>query len=152
MIPVVGALEPQTVILRGDHAPALNRPVVVGVEDETVVVEQPAPPHLFRHVYRPRGALDVGAVGPKLEGPAAPRRRQRLGRRAKDQLVLAVLLVEVGPLSLQGLAVGRAHPRRISEVAADRYSPASFFRGPARVAFIRATCPAVNMTIVSSST
>ena len=32
------------------------------------------------------------------------------------------------------------------------HSPASFFRGPASVAFIRATCPTVNMTMASSST
>ena len=78
----------------------------------------------------------------QLQRLAAARARELVagGREAEDHLVLGVLLVGVHPAALELLRVD--HVR----------SPASFLRGPASVAFMRAAWPWVNMNIAASST
>ena len=72
--------------------------------------------------------------------PARAREVVAGGLGAVDDLVLGVLLVGVDPAALELLGID--HFR----------SPASFLRGPANVAFMRAAWPWVNMNIAASST
>ncbi len=68
-----------------------------------------------------------------------------MGRRAKHHLAVGVLLVGMHPPPVKAILGVRVHRDKCQR-------PASFFRGPASAAFIRATWPTVNMTIASSST
>ena len=92
-----------------------------------------------RLVDRAGDGAGVGAVGAQLDRLAAARGREGVVRGAEHRLVRRVLLV-------------RVHPAPREAIALPHYRPASFLRGPASVAFMRAAWPWVNMNIAASST
>src|SRR5215208_1089218 len=133
---LVGAHRQPLRVRRGD-APAALGSAGVGPQRQPVLLQSPPARGCLRDVDGPGRALDVRAVGLELylRPPACP--GQRVARPAEDDLPAGVLLV-------------RAHPAAVKQVLLHQ-RPASTRRGPASVAFIRATWPTVNMNIASSS-
>ncbi|MDX6401631.1 MAG: hypothetical protein QOF27_2237, partial [Gaiellaceae bacterium] len=112
---------------------AVGRP-----QDQPIAIEHPGSGGLLGPIGRARRALDVASVRAHLECRATAGWGKGEGSRPIDELGFGVIFVRMHPSPFQVRPV-EGHW-------------ASFLRGPAKVAFILATCPAVNITIEASST
>src|SRR4051794_10509010 len=137
-IPLAASTTPEhEPVRRGRDDP---HPLAVDRED-VVVAQLPARVGGLRLVRRPGVGAARRAALAQVERTPPARRREAVAGRPGHDLVPRVPPVRGDPGADQRVAVAGCHGL-----------PASDARGPPSVAFMRSTCPDVNITIAASST